>query len=188
MILDEKDFRKEGVKLAAYLMAESARTAPKSKGEDVIDIIYVDGEELESIAKKMEELANSTGDTDFVRDAESLRKSQGLILFGMNGEKTVGVNCGACGFESCSEFGKAERKGQNFIGPSCAFRLIDLGIALGSAAKLSSILGVDTRIMYRIGIAARKLGIVNSDVVMGIPLSVTGKSPYFDRTSKSRSE
>ncbi len=182
MILNEADFRKEGVRLAAYLMAESARTAPKSKGEDVIDIVYVDGEELEKIAKKMEELAEITGDKDFVRDAESLRKSQALLLFGMFGDKTIGVNCGACGFESCAEFKKTVRKGNNFIGPNCAFRLLDLGIALGSAAKLSAIIGIDSRIMYRIGIAARKLGIIDSDVVMGLPLSATGKSPYFDRT------
>ncbi len=182
MILNETEFRKEGVKLAAYLMAESARTAPKSKGEDVIDIIYVDGGELEEIAKKMEELAGITGDKDFVRDAESLRKSQGLLLFGMSGERVVGVNCGACGFKSCAEFKDAVRKGDNFVGPSCAFRLIDLGIALGSAVKLSAILGIDTRIMYRIGIAAKKLEMMKSDVVMGIPLSATGKRPYFDRT------
>ena len=72
----------------------------------------------------------------------------------------------------------------NFIGPICAFRLLDLGIALGSAVKLSAILGVDTRIMYRIGIAAKKLGMIDADVVMGIPISALGKSPYFDRMSK----
>ncbi len=186
MILNEGDFKGEGVRLAAYLIAESARTAPKSKGEDVIDVVYVDGKELEEISKKMEELAETTGDKDFIRDAESLRRSQALLLFGMSGEKTIGVNCGACGFESCAEFKKAVRKGDNFVGPNCAFRLLDLGIALGSAAKLSAILGIDTRIMYRIGIAAKKLGIINSDVVMGLPLSASGKSPYFDRVSKSK--
>ncbi|WP_202318344.1 ferredoxin domain-containing protein [Archaeoglobus neptunius] len=183
MILNEEDFKKEGIRLAAFLMAESARTAPKSKGEDVIEIVYADGNELEKLALKMEELA-SGGDRDFLRDAESLRKSQAVLLLGAKGEKTVGVNCGACGFESCAEFKKAQRGGENFIGPNCAFRMIDLGIALGSAVKLSAVIGVDTRIMYRIGIAAKKLGMVDADVVMGIPISATGKSPYFDRAFK----
>lgn len=183
MLLNEKNFKNEGTKIAAFLMAESARTAPKSKGEDVIEIVYVDGEEMEKIAAKMEEMAED-GDKDFIRDAESVRKSQAVLLVGAKGDKTVGVSCQACGFESCSEFKKAERKGEKFIGPNCVFRMIDLGIALGSAAKLSAIMGVDTRIMYRVGIAAKKLGMIDADVVMGIPISATGKSPYFDRMAK----
>lgn len=183
MLLNEKDFKNEGIKIAAFLMAESARTAPKSKGEDVIEIVYVDGEEMEKIAVQMEKMAGG-GDKDFIRDAESVRKSQAILLVGAKGDKTVGVNCQACGFESCSEFKKAERNGENFVGPNCAFRMIDLGIALGSAVKVAAVLGIDTRIMYRIGIAAKKLGMIDSDVVMGIPLSASGKSPYFDRKPK----
>ncbi len=37
------------------------------------------------------------------------------------------------------------------------------------------------RIMYRIGTVARQLGMIDADYVMGIPLSATGKSIYFDR-------
>jgi uncharacterized ferredoxin-like protein len=36
--------------------------------------------------------------------------------------------------------------------------------------------------MYRIGTAAKRLGYLgDADIVMGIPLSATGKSVYFDR-------
>jgi uncharacterized ferredoxin-like protein len=42
-------------------------------------------------------------------------------------------------------------------------------------------LNIDNRIMYTIGAAARKLKLLDADVVLGFPLSVTGKSPYFDR-------
>ena len=182
MLLDEQDFKREAVKIAAYLMAESARTAPKAKGEDDVKIVYVDGDELERIARKMEEMIEEH--KDFGRDAESLRKSQAVLLLGVNGGKPIGTNCGACGFDNCSEFKKAERKGSKFVGPNCAFKLLDLGIALGSAAKLAALLGVDTRIMYRIGVAAKLLGLIDSDVVMGIPISATGKSPFFDRVPK----
>ena len=58
---------------------------------------------------------------------------------------------------------------------------MDLGIALGSAVKTASMLNVDNRIMYRVGVVAREMDIVDWDFVMGIPLSVTGKSIYFDR-------
>ncbi len=186
MIRDEKEFKQEGVRLAALLMAESARTAPKSKGEDDIEIIYIDGEELKTLADKMEEMGSEEGrDKDFIRDAESVRKSQAVLLVGVSGGKTIGVNCGACGFDGCSEFKKAERvEGKDFTGPNCMFKLLDLGIALGSAVKVAAILGVDTRIMYRIGAAAKKLEYSNADVVMGIPISASGKSPYFDRVPK----
>ncbi len=68
-----------------------------------------------------------------------------------------------------------------FKGPHCALRQIDLGIALGSAVKTASMHNVDTRIMYSVGAIARKLGLTQSDVVMGIPLALTGKSVFFDR-------
>ncbi|RLI78729.1 hypothetical protein DRP04_09800 [Archaeoglobales archaeon] len=184
MLLDELEFKNEAVKIVAYLMAESARTAPKSKGEDDLEIVYADGDDLEEIARKMEKLALETGDKDFIRDAESVRKSQAILLFGINGGKPIGVNCGACGFGSCNEFKKVGRFDGKFAGPNCVFKLLDLGIALGSAVKVSAILGVDTRIMYRIGVAARLLGLIKSDVVLGVPISATGKSPFFDRSSK----
>ena len=60
-------------------------------------------------------------------------------------------------------------------------RLLDLGIALGSAAKTAQINNVDNRIMYRVGVAAKNAGIMESNVIMGIPLSVSSKSIYYDR-------
>jgi uncharacterized ferredoxin-like protein len=42
-------------------------------------------------------------------------------------------------------------------------------------------MNVDNRIMYRVGVVARELELIDADFVMGIPLSVTGKSIYFDR-------
>ncbi len=61
------------------------------------------------------------------------------------------------------------------------FRLLDMGIALGSAVKTASMLNVDNRIMYRIGTVARAMKMVAWDFVMGIPLSATGKNIFFDR-------
>jgi uncharacterized ferredoxin-like protein len=56
-----------------------------------------------------------------------------------------------------------------------------MGIALGSAAKMAGLLNADSRIMYRAGVVARELGMIDADFVMGIPISATGKSIYFDR-------
>lgn len=179
MVLNERDFADEAVRICAFLMAESARTAPKSKGIDDLEIIYIPKEKVEMIARKMEEFANE--DKDFIRDANSLRKAKGILVLGVKGRKSIGVNCGACGFSSCAEFEKTERKEGKFRGPNCAFKLVDLGIALGSAVKMSAILGVDTRIMYRVAIAVKALGIMDCDVLFAIPIASEGKNPFFDR-------
>jgi len=55
--------------------------------------------------------------------------------------------------------------------------------ALGSAVKTASILNIDNRIMFSIGVAAIKLGLIDSDIAFGIPLSISGKNIYFDRIS-----
>lgn len=60
--------------------------------------------------------------------------------------------------------------------------MLDLGIALGSAAKIASELNVDNRIMYRIGAAAKRLGMTEANITQGIPISATGKNIFFDRS------
>ena len=90
------------------------------------------------------------------------------------------MNCGACGVEICELLPVNSVEGE-FRGPNCAYRLLDMGIALGSAAKMAGILNADSRIMYRAGAVARELGMIDADFVMGIPISATGKSIYFDR-------
>ncbi len=187
MILREEALRNEAVKTAAYLMSISARTAPKSKGEDDIEIVYVDGEDKERIADEMIAFGKKSGIKGFIRDGESVKEASALLLLGVVGEKPLKLNCGACGYASCDEFASAgRRQGKDFAGPNCAFKLLDLGIAIGSAVKLASVINVDNRVMYRIGTMARKLGVIKSDVAMGIPLSCTGKNPFFDREDKRR--
>jgi uncharacterized ferredoxin-like protein len=68
-----------------------------------------------------------------------------------------------------------------YTGPHCIMRMMDIGVALSSAAKTASILNIDNRVQQRVGAAARALGYIKSEVVMGIPVSITGKSIYFDR-------
>lgn len=171
----------EDFTVAAQLMALSAVTAPKSKGQNYVATRIVKGEDLEMLAKAMEEYGPRYGKKDFDRDARGIRASFAVLLIGIKDAQPVGLDCGACGFASCSELLSAGRKTKEFTGPVCAFRLLDMGIALGSAAKTASMLNVDNRIMYRVGVVARERGIVDWDYVMGIPLSATGKNVFFDR-------
>jgi uncharacterized ferredoxin-like protein len=59
---------------------------------------------------------------------------------------------------------------------------VDVGIALGSAVSVAADHRVDTRIMFTIGKAALTLGFLDGVYqAYGLPLSATGKSPFFDR-------
>jgi uncharacterized ferredoxin-like protein len=177
----------EGVRLAAALMATAARTAPKTRGLDSVETLILDGEDLEALARAMEAKVGEKGGKlpSFARDAKNVRASAAVLLIGVTGEPKnpkVPLDCGACGYAGCADFIEAKKsEGEDFRGPLCMFQAVDLGIALGSAAKAAGSFSIDNRIMYTIGAAARKLKLLNSDVIIGFPLSVTGKSPYFDR-------
>jgi len=56
-------------------------------------------------------------------------------------------------------------------------------IAIGSAVSVAADLRVDNRVMYSVGKAALNIGILGEDVKIayGIPLSISGKNPFFDR-------
>ncbi|MEA3460081.1 MAG: DUF2148 domain-containing protein [Chloroflexota bacterium] len=167
------------LRTVAELMAISARTAPKSKGEDFIVTEIVEGDDLQRLAEAMVAFGERTGrKRGFDRDAECVRRSDAVVLIGLKDAETAGFNCGACGAEKCIEINTFEGE---FKGPQCAFRLLDMGIALGSAVKTASLLNVDNRIMYRAGVVAREMDLTNADFVMGIPISATGKNIYFDR-------
>jgi uncharacterized ferredoxin-like protein len=182
-MIESKNAERDAILEAAKLMLISARTAPKSAGIDDVLTIIVYGEEKDTVVRKMEEMAEERKIEGFRRDAKNVRDSEAVILIGVRGNKSFGLNCGACGYESCKEFDDAKKKfGEDFFGPTCLFKALDLGIALGSAVKTASLLNVDNRVMYRVGTAALKLNLLpEATVVMGIPVSAKGKNICFDR-------
>ena len=94
------------------------------------------------------------------------------------------LDCGACGYSTCAEMLDAQRQSTvtPFMGPNCAVRMTDLGIAVGSAAKTASIHNVDNRVMYSVGVGALALGwLEGCGVAYGIPLRASGKDIFFDR-------
>lgn len=167
------------LRIVAELMAVAATTAPKAKGENFVTTCIVEGEDLQRLAEAMREYGRLLGKPQgWERDAKNVATSDCVVLIGIKDAKVAQLNCSACGAEVCIRTNTLEGE---FWGPQCAWRLVDLGIAVGSAVKLASLLNVDNRIMYRIGVGARRCGLTDADVVLGIPLSATGKSPYFDR-------
>ncbi len=183
-----EETEREAIRMVAAMMAASVRTAPKTRGVDSLKTLVLDGEDIKALADAME--AKSREEPAhlapvFARDAGNVRNSNAVLLIGVTGEPKkpeIPLDCGSCGYQTCERLIKAGRRpGKDFNGPICIFQAIDLGIALGSAVKMASEFNIDNRMMYTMGATAQKLGLMNADIVIGIPLSVTGKSIYFDR-------
>ncbi|MEO5366749.1 MAG: DUF2148 domain-containing protein [Magnetococcus sp. WYHC-3] len=178
---------KEASRMAAQLMAAAMRTAPKAGGKDFLEIVILDDEaDLLRLSRRMAEHApHSTNEAFWLRDAANIQGCHAVVLVGLRRFTTAGYDCGGCGYPTCAEFSR-QRQEQNrnmgYTGPHCVMRMMDIGVALASAAKTASLLNIDNRVQQRVGAAARDLGFIDADVAMGIPVGVFGKSIFFDRT------
>ena len=169
------EIEREAALQAALLMAASARTAPKTCGIDNIEVIIVDDAATRAkLVRKMEEIGLAENRHSLIRDSASMQASPATIVVGVK-SNPAGLNCGFCGYKTCDELKKS--------GGVCSYNSIDLGIAVSSAASIANQFHIDNRVMYSIGRASMELGFFSKDVrqALGIPLSVSGKNPFFDR-------
>jgi uncharacterized ferredoxin-like protein len=174
---------KRTVRAVADLMELAARTAPKAMGQDYVEAKVLSDEEQSDLGNDMVRMAQERKISGFERDGRNVLDSEAVVLVGLLPHKGAGLNCGGCGYATCEEFDKHAHEG-DFHGPNCVIRMLDMGIALGSAAKVAQEMNVDNRVMYRIGVSAKRLGLSEANVVHGIPLSAKGKNIYFDRQPK----
>lgn len=173
----------EMIESLAKTILVAARTAPKGKGiDDIVTYLPNEGEKAE-LADKMEELSKIKGMKFLIRDAANVRDAGALVLIGLKSSGVTGLNCGACGFETCEEMLDAKKVNVEFTGPQCMIKYVDLGIAVGSAAAKAKDLCVDNRVLYSAGAAACYFDMIDCDVAMAIPLSIAGKNIFFDRAS-----
>jgi len=159
----------------ANFMAAAAKTAPKTRGIDNIEIVVVtDKKTINSISLTMEKLGKKLGRNSFIRDSANIKDLEAIVIIGVI-SNPAGLNCGFCGFENCQKLTKS--------GGVCAYNSIDLGIAVSSAANTANNFHIDNRIMYSVGKTAMELKLFTKDVklALGIPLSVSGKNIFFDR-------
>lgn len=178
----------KAVAYVADLMALAARTAPKGKGVDTLEIVVLAKKDVKKLAARLDKLGSGMDIGFFHRDAKNIAASDGCVIIGCRGREVAGISCGGCGYATCTEFTKAAKKKAvkaPFTGPNCILRMADLGIAVGSAVKTAQVHNVDNRIMYSGGVAALDLGLFSKSctVAYAIPLSATGKNIFFDRPS-----
>lgn len=169
------ELEKSAALQVAALMATAARTAPKTRGVDNIETIAIDDESTKKkLIAQMHEIATKENRPSVARDAGNIENSSAIVIIGVE-SNTAGLDCGFCGKPSCEALEEADGV--------CAFNSIDLGIATASAAEVANRFHVDNRVMFSIGRASLDLGWFGHRVkqALGIPLSITGKNPYFDR-------
>lgn len=176
MIQNEREIRHESVLQAVRQMMTAARTAPKGKGVDIIELAMVTDEEIKRLSDEMLIIAEEKGLKFFLRDADNILQAEAILLLGTR-QQLQGLNCGHCGFSTCAD--KPE------VVP-CALNSVDLGIAVGSACAMAADLRLDTRVMFSAGLAAQRLGMLGDcKCVMAIPVSASSKNPFFDRKPKT---
>jgi uncharacterized ferredoxin-like protein len=176
MLITEENLRPSSLKEVAAKMLTAARTAPKARGIDNLILAVATGETIRIISDKMKELAYGKDNLKFfIRDADNILNAEAVVLIATK-IKSNGLNCGLCGYPTCAE------KNQIPNAP-CAFNSNDLGIAIGSAVSIAADNRADNRVMFSIGIAVRELKLMGDEagIIFGIPLSASGKSPFFDR-------
>ena len=122
MIQNEREIRHEYVLQAVRQMMTAARTAPKGKGIDIIEVAMVTDEDIKRLSEELVIMSGETGLKFFLRDADNILQAEAIMIAGTR-QQVQGLNCAHCGFPTCVE--KPETV-------PCAINSVDLGIAVGS--------------------------------------------------------
>jgi uncharacterized ferredoxin-like protein len=191
------DLRAGTVRQVAQLMAAAAITAPKSGGQLFLagkpnfmeTVIADDAGTRRDLAAWMRARGKERRERIWFRDAEAAEAADAILFVGLlPGWYPPNYDCGACGYATCAEFLhrtktlRSQSADLEFAGPVCSLRDIDLGIAVGSAAKTAAIHSIDCRCQTRVAVAGRKTGLIRADHSVALSLSMTHKAIGFDRT------
>jgi uncharacterized ferredoxin-like protein len=175
-------------------MAASAITAPKSGGQLFLagkpgfmeTVIADDPATRGQLAAWMRARGKERRERIWFRDAEVAEAVDAFLFVGLlPGWYPPNYDCG---YATCAEFLhhtktlRTQSAELEFSGPVCNLRDIDLGIAVGSAAKTAAIHSIDCRCQTRAAVAARKLGLIQADHAVALSLSMTHKAIGFDRS------
>jgi uncharacterized ferredoxin-like protein len=191
-----EELRAGTVRQVAQLMAAAAITAPKSGGQLFLagkpnfmeTVIADDPATRGELATWMRARGRERRERIWFRDADAAEAVDAILFVGLlPGWYPPNYDCGACGYATCAEFLHATKTLRQdsaeleFTGPVCNLRDIDLGIAVGSAAKTAAIHSIDCRCQTRVAVAARKLDLIQADHAVALSLSMTHKAVGFDR-------
>ncbi len=194
--MEQQDLFQDALRQVAKLCAVSAMTAPKSGGQLFLQgakpfietVILEDRDTLHRLAEWLRARGTQLKKPIWFRDADTAEKLDLVLFIGLAKWYPPLYDCGACGYATCAEFLRAAPKHHGegsedweFPGPVCQLRCIDLGIAVGSAAKTASLNNIDARCQTRLAAAARHLGVIEADLAVALSMSVSHKNIFFDK-------
>ena len=194
--MDQHEMYMAALRHVAQLCAVAAMTAPKSGGQLFLKgskpfietVIVEERETLGRLAEWLRARGAKLRDPIWFRDADTAEKLDLVLFIGLAQWYPPVYDCGACGYATCAEFLRAAPKYRSegsenweFPGPICQLRCVDLGIAVGSAAKIASLNNIDARCQTRIAAAARHLGVIEADLAVALSMSVSHKNIFFDK-------
>ena len=181
MLVNERNTRTERLLLVADQMMTAARTAPKGKGFDIIEVALATGDTIKKLSEAMLEYHKKSGLNFVLRDSVNILQAEAIVLIGTS-QQIHNLNCGYCGFESCAEK-------QKYPAVPCSINSVDVGIAIGSACAVAADHRVDSRVMFSVGRVAQELDLLpGCSNIYGIPISCSSKNPFFDRISTAPSK
>ncbi len=170
--------------------------APQITGRTEIRTEVLTGDDLIPVIEVMGSLAKIA---QFIRwDYTVFKESYDsgnppvLVLIGAGTTSAeMAWNCGACGFKTCAQFNKyaKENSGTGLVGggPSCNWKVLDLGIACDWACAAAWQYSVDNRIQGSSGGAALMAGYLpGCSSILGLPLGPCRDMAWYTRETMNR--
>lgn len=205
-MMDGRAFAQEKLLDNAALVLNAYYKAPLTTSRLNQKAMIVSGEELTPLLDVIDVLAEKVGGHEATQNifaplymdylAYKVAVEQGespvLLLLGADlARADLGWDCGACGFPSCAEFTKYFKKhggmGRMVVGPSCAWKALDWGIACDYACAAAWELNMENRIEGTYGLLAYALGYLDDvTAVMALPLGPVREFWYYNRPTMEK--
>lgn len=189
--IDGKDAARDAVMNVAQLAAVAAYRAPSVTGRLKLEMEIITAEDQDPIIEFFEKIAPISPvmyfDWQTLKHFRERGESVPILLLGADLTRSeLGWDCGACGFESCSDFNKYANKNRSkgllWGGPTCVWKLMDFSAACDFACAAVGQQRMDCRPMGTVGKAASGVGFMpDASIVIGIPIGPAGDFVYFNR-------
>ena len=129
----------DSTEIVAQLMAVAAVTAPKTKGENFVQVKILQGEPVQQLARAMAELRGRIPEKGFRSGRAERSEFRGCGTDRLEGRYHLRIELRGMRIQPVRRGGLVGQAPVDveFHGPVCAYRLLDMGIALGSAVKVA---------------------------------------------------
>ncbi len=200
-IMNGRQLAQERLLDAAALVLDAYYKAPLATSRLDQQALVLTDEEILPLLEVIEKTAEKMGGFDAIREEfmplymdyvcfrEAIDKgcSPVVLLLGANLSKPdLGWDCGACGFKTCGQMAKHFKSeggpGRVGAGPSCAWKVMDYGIACDYACAAAWQLNLENRIEGTMGMVAGALGYMDGVTsVLALPLGPVSEFWYYNR-------